>query len=112
MIKTKENSEHYFWGNRCESWVLNNDDQIVVKQELMPSGSSEQEHYHTLVQQFFFILKGEATFHLNGEVLTLDEQQGISVSPKVKHKICNNSETELEFLVISNGKPENNRVLV
>ena len=56
MIKTKENSEHYFWGEQCDSWVFHNNDNLVVKQEMMPPKTSEKLHFHKLAQQFFYIL--------------------------------------------------------
>jgi hypothetical protein len=40
---------------------------LSVKQERMPAGTSEALHYHEHAQQFFFILKGTATFEIDHE---------------------------------------------
>lgn len=64
MIKTKKNTEHYFWGENCDSWIFHNAENLVVKQEIMPPKTSEKLHFHELAQQFFYVLKGEATFYL------------------------------------------------
>jgi mannose-6-phosphate isomerase-like protein (cupin superfamily) len=61
----KQSAKHYFWGENCDSWVLADTDGLSVKQESMLSGTREKLHFHANAQQFFFILKGTATFYLN-----------------------------------------------
>lgn len=114
MIKTKvidkQNAQHYTWGAACDSWVLANSTGLSVKQEVMPSGSKEQLHFHHKAQQFFYILKGEATFYADNHKHILKPLQGISVSPMVKHFIANETDADIEFLVISQPTIGNDRV--
>ena len=110
MIKTKENSEHYFWGEQCDSWVFHNNDNLVVKQEMMPPKTSEKLHFHKLAQQFFYILKGIATFELNGKTIIVQENQGLHIKPNEKHRIFNKSNFDLEFIVISEPKSHGDRI--
>ena len=112
MIKTKANSEHYFLGEHCDSWVFHNNDNLVVKQEMMPPKTSEKLHFHKLAQQFFYILKGEATFYIEEEKFTVKSRGGIAIEPKKKHYFANESDENLEFLVISNPSTDEDRVLV
>ncbi len=58
----KQTAQHYQWGDNCESWVLVDTEGLSVKQETMPGGMKENLHFHVNAQQFFFILKGTATF--------------------------------------------------
>ncbi|WP_228413727.1 hypothetical protein [Chryseobacterium sp. CH21] len=53
MIHSKENSEHYIWGNQCDSWILKNTHNLSIKQEKVPAGTSEKLHYHKVAEQFF-----------------------------------------------------------
>jgi mannose-6-phosphate isomerase-like protein (cupin superfamily) len=62
MIQSKEDFEHYIWGNNCDSWVLLNSKNPSIKQEIMPPKTKEQLHFHKNAQQFFFILKGKQNF--------------------------------------------------
>lgn len=112
MIKTKKNTEHYFWGENCDSWVFHNAENLVIKQEIMPPKTSEKLHFHELAQQFFYVLKGEATFYIEEEKFTVKLGQGIAINPKMKHFIANESLGNLEFLVISNPGTDNDRILI
>lgn len=104
------NTVHYTWGADCDSWVLANSTGLSIKQETMPPGSKEQLHFHHNAQQFFYVLNGEATFYSDNHKFTLKAQQGISVEPKSKHYIANETSTDINFLVISQPAIGNDRV--
>ncbi|WP_223601503.1 cupin domain-containing protein [Chryseobacterium sp. GVT01B] len=110
MIYSKDNSEHYTWGNHCDSWILKNTQSLSVKQEKMPAGTSEKPHYHKVSEQFFYILKGEAVFYINEEKYPVKQGESISVAPESKHFISNESTEEIEFLVISNPPADHDRI--
>ncbi len=112
MIKSKQNTEHYIWGGNCDSWVLLDSQELSVKQEIMPPKSKEQLHFHKNAQQFFFILKGKATFIVEGETFEAAENSGFHIIPGKQHWIENLSDTDLEFLVISNPSTNNDRFAV
>lgn len=100
-IIDKKTAVHYQWGDKCDSWILVETENLSVKQESMPRGTREQLHFHTNVQQLFFILKGVATFYVNDAQKTVKEQQGLLIDKKSKHFIANETNEPLEFLVIS-----------
>jgi mannose-6-phosphate isomerase-like protein (cupin superfamily) len=108
-IIDKNNADHYLWGGYCDSWVLANTDGLSVKQESMPANTREKLHFHTYAQQFFFILKGTATFYIDEEKIIATEQKGILIQPQRKHFIANETEATLEFLVISQPTTNNDR---
>jgi mannose-6-phosphate isomerase-like protein (cupin superfamily) len=81
----KNTAEHYMWGNNCDNWVLIDTIGLSVKQESMPSGTREKLHLHKNAQQFFFVLKGTATFYLENNKIIVAEHKGILVRPKTKH---------------------------
>ncbi|MEN0051738.1 MAG: cupin domain-containing protein [Bacteroidota bacterium] len=101
MKKSKANSEHYNWGNKCSGWHLVQTPSLSIIEELMPPNTQEQLHYHEFAQQFFRILKGKATFVIENEVIEVEAGNGIHILPKVKHRIRNDQVENLEFLVIS-----------
>lgn len=112
MVKSKENTEHYFWGENCDSWVFHNHENLMIKNEMIPPKTSEKLHFHQFAQQFFYILKGEATFYIEEEKFMIKSGEGIAIEPKKKHYIANETSENLEFLVISNPSTDEDRVLV
>jgi mannose-6-phosphate isomerase-like protein (cupin superfamily) len=112
MIKLKQNTEHYIWGGNCDSWILLNSENLSIKQETMPPNSKEQLHFHKNAQQFFFILKGKAIFIVDEEVFEVVENSGFHITPNKNHLIKNQSDSDLEFLVISNPSTNNDRFAV
>jgi mannose-6-phosphate isomerase-like protein (cupin superfamily) len=109
-IKSTENSEHYIWGDNCDGWHLHKSDSLSIIQEKMPAHTSEGLHFHSIAQQFFFILKGTATFQIEGEVFEVNENAGLHILPHQKHRIFNHTELTLEFLVISEPKSHGDRI--
>jgi mannose-6-phosphate isomerase-like protein (cupin superfamily) len=112
MIIDKVNALHYLWGNNCDSWVLNDTPELSIKLESMPPGTKEMLHYHEKAQQFFFILKGTASFYSDDKKHILAPQQGITVLPDQKHFIANETDGVLEFLVISQPSTHNDRIIL
>jgi len=111
-IIDKQVAEHYFWGDNCESWILADAVGLSVKQERMPGKTREKLHFHTYARQFFFILKGSATFYLEENKIIVAEQKGILIQPKSKHFIANETTEQLEFLVISQPTTNNDRTTI
>ncbi|HZY36463.1 MAG TPA: cupin domain-containing protein [Mucilaginibacter sp.] len=110
MIRSTENAEHYTWGNNCDGWLLLRTDSLSVIQERMPPATAEQLHFHDRAQQVFYILSGFATFEIEGEAQTVLAGQSIHIQPKTRHRILNNGESDLHFLVISEPKTQGDRV--
>jgi mannose-6-phosphate isomerase-like protein (cupin superfamily) len=110
MTTSTDNAEHYIWGNQCDGWHLLKSDTLSVIQERMPPGTGEQLHYHERAQQVFYILTGTATFEVDGETKIVYERQSIQIPKNTKHRILNNSNADLHFLVISEPKSHGDRV--
>lgn len=105
-----ENAEHYLWGKACDGWHLVKNDKLSVIQERMPPGTFEARHFHSRTRQFFFILSGIAVIEAAGNRETLNAREGIEILPGVAHQIFNESDTDLEFLVISQPPSHGDRV--
>jgi mannose-6-phosphate isomerase-like protein (cupin superfamily) len=110
MLKNKSNAAHYQWGTGCDGWYLVQSNNLSIIEERMPPGTAEVEHYHEVAEQYFYILKGEATFELNTEVFVVGERSGFYVPPRAKHRIRNLAETDLEFIVISQPGTRGDRI--
>jgi mannose-6-phosphate isomerase-like protein (cupin superfamily) len=111
MINRK-NAEHYFWGKGCDGWHLVKNEELSVIQERMPPGTFEARHFHSRTRQFFFILSGVAVIETEGKKEILNAHEGIEISPGVMHQIFNESEEDVEFLVISQPPSQGDRVAV
>lgn len=106
----KENTKHYKWGNNCDSWIFHESQNLSVKYESMPPNTLEVLHYHNYAQQFFYILKGEATFKINNEITKVKPNEGLAVLSKEKHFIKNELSTNLDFLVISQPNADSDKI--
>jgi mannose-6-phosphate isomerase-like protein (cupin superfamily) len=110
-ILSKENSlDHYQWGEACDGWVLVDEDSLSVKLERMPPHTSEITHYHQKALQFFYILRGEATFEIENKQVTAKKGEGVHIRPGQKHRILNNAAENLEFILSSQPSTTGDRI--
>lgn len=100
----------YTWGDNCLAWDLIDGDDLSIKQELMPTGTAEQLHYHNKANQFFFILKGTATFEIDTVQTAVSEHQGIEIKAGQQHRIMNLGNADLEFILYSQPSTKNDRI--
>ena len=110
MVKNKNNSEYYNWGENCEGWRMSDGEALSVIRESMPPGTAETEHHHNKSRQFFFILKGMAELEIDGKIFSLGDGEGIEIPPKASHRIWNDSDDKVEFLVISSPTTKGDRI--
>jgi mannose-6-phosphate isomerase-like protein (cupin superfamily) len=101
---------HYQWGDACDGWTLLEEASLSVKLERMPPGTAEVTHYHERARQFFFILKGEAIFEIDDKTSTLKTGEGIHVRPGNRHRILNNAQEDLEFILSSQPSTTGDRI--
>lgn len=106
----KQIADHFTWGSGCDDWPLVDTDSLSVKQERMPAATTENLHFHSQARQFFYILKGVATFIIDNEKHIVASHQGIQVDPLSRHKISNETREDLEFLVISTPSTKTDRI--
>ena len=76
----------------------------------MPAGTSETKHYHEQAQQFFYILKGRATFEIERAAIEVKSGEGIHIEAGVQHRIINHQQEDLEFILCSQPSTEGDRI--
>ncbi len=103
------NAEHYTWGEGCDGWHLLQDPNLSVIRERIPVGKGEVLHFHSVAQQFFYILSGRASVDLEGLSVQLEPGEGLHVPAKKKHQFRNAGDTTVEFLVISSPTTRGDR---
>jgi mannose-6-phosphate isomerase-like protein (cupin superfamily) len=108
-VISKETAKHYVWGSQCDGWHLVHRDDLSIIHERMPPGTSEVRHFHHYAHQFFFVLRGTATLEIDGKREILQAQQGLEVPRNCLHQMLNESDHELEFLVISHPPSHGDR---
>jgi quercetin dioxygenase-like cupin family protein len=108
----KDTARHYLWGEGCDGWDLLMAEGLNIIQERMPPGTSEVRHYHQSARQFFFVLSGTVTVEINGQREVLQQHQGIEVLPGIPHQVFNESENDVEFLLIAHPPIRGDRVLL
>jgi mannose-6-phosphate isomerase-like protein (cupin superfamily)/N-acetylglutamate synthase-like GNAT family acetyltransferase len=110
MNSLKINPEHYFWGEQCEGWHLLKSKSLSVIEEKMPPYTREELHCHRYAQQLFYVLSGEANFEINGEIAIIHKGESILIKPKLLHRIFNNNNDELSFILISEPAVGDDRI--
>lgn len=106
---SKDNAEHYLWGDNCDGWYLLDRPDMLIIHEKMPSGTCEKRHFHSVSRQFFFVLQGVLTMELEGNKHEIKAQQGLEIPPGIKHQARNDSESSVEFIVISHPTTRGDR---
>jgi mannose-6-phosphate isomerase-like protein (cupin superfamily) len=110
-IVSKNNPlKHSQWSDNCDCWNLVDENALSVKLERMPPHTAEEKHFHEKSQQFFYILKGEAVFEIELESITVKQEQGIYIEPGKQHRIINENDEDLEFLLSSQPTIANDRI--
>jgi len=103
---------HYQWGDHCDGWNLADNPELSVKLERMPPHTAEQLHFHQRVRQFFFILKGVAVFETEEGRTEVKAQQGLEIRPQLRHRILNEGEEDLEFILCSQPSTAGDRITI
>lgn len=111
-IVDRTNAEHYRWGEVCDGWRYLDRPDISVIRERVPPGGAEVRHHHVNARQFFYVLSGRAALEVDGQTRHLCEGQGTEVPPGARHQFRNESEEDVEFLVISSPTTRGDRVEV
>lgn len=104
------NAEHYTWGGNCDGWFFLSSDTLSVIRERMPPHTREQSHYHRNAQQFFYVLSGEAVFEVGDDIVRVGAGEGLHIQKGTQHRIRNDSDDDLNFIVISEPKSHGDRV--
>ncbi len=94
-------AEHYAWGDGCDGWHLLRAADLSVIEERMPAGAKEERHRHWQVRQMFYVLEGELSMELEGEVVVLRKNEALEIAPGRAHQAMNRSGGEVRFLVVS-----------
>ncbi|SLN09538.1 Cupin domain protein [Roseovarius gaetbuli] len=100
----------YQWQGTCDGWPLVAQPGLSVTQERMPPGTSEERHFHARARQFFYVLSGVLCMEVDGAVFHLSAQDGMEIAPNTPHQARNDSESDVEFLVISAPGTQGDRV--
>lgn len=109
-VISRDNAQHYTWGNRCDGWFLVRTPDLNIIEEVMPPGTSEARHHHQRARQFFFVLEGELTMEIEHHVLTLHKGEGIEIEPGKAHQAMNQSASHVHFLVTSQPPSHGDRI--
>jgi mannose-6-phosphate isomerase-like protein (cupin superfamily) len=110
VVSALQPLKHYVWGEGCDGWNLVDTPELSVKQERMPPHTAEAGHYHRVARQFFFILEGTAVFETAGGRVEAAAREGLEIEPGLRHRILNESETDLVFVLCSQPSTAGDRV--
>ena len=104
-------AEHYVWGGTCDGWHLVRATALSVIEERMPPGAREVRHRHAHSRQFFYVLSGTLTMEVEGTTHQLGVRAGIELAPGTAHQAINDSDADVEFLVVSTPPSHGDRIV-
>ena len=107
----RTSSEHYVWGGTCDGWHLVRATALSVIEERMPPGAQEVRHRHAHARQFFYVLSGTLTLEVEGTRHLIGARTGLELPPGTAHQAINESEFDVEFLVVSTPPSHGDRIV-
>ncbi|MDB4886847.1 MAG: cupin [Gemmatimonadetes bacterium] len=105
-----ETTQPYQWGERCRGWHLMRAANLSIIEERMPAGTREVRHWHARAAQFFYVLSGTLTLEVEGTFHHLAPRTGIELPQGTAHQAINETDADVEFLVISNPPAQGDRI--
>jgi len=107
---SRTTADHYVWGGNCDGWHLVRATGLSVIEERMPPGTREVPHRHAHARQFFYVLSGTLTMDVEGTRHRLDARAGIELPPGAAHQALNESDADVEFIVVSTPPSHGDRI--
>lgn len=98
---SRNNAEHYTWGEGCDGYFLLKRAGVRVMEERMPRGTSEKAHRHERARQLFYVLEGELTMRFPGGDVRVATGSSLEIEPGAVHQARNDSGADVRFLVVS-----------
>jgi mannose-6-phosphate isomerase-like protein (cupin superfamily) len=108
-VISTQNAEHYTWAERCDGWHLLCSEELNVIQERMPPKTSEVAHFHIRSRQFFYVLSGTLSILVGDRLHTVSAEHGLEVAPKMTHRVFNDGDLDVRFIVISSPPSHGDR---
>lgn len=103
-------ADHYVWGGTSDGWHLVRATALSVIEERMPPGAHEVRHRHAHSRQFFYVLSGTLTMEVEGTRHRLDARTGLELPPGTAHQAINETDADVEFLVVSTPPSHGDRI--
>jgi uncharacterized cupin superfamily protein len=100
----------YRWGDGCDGWHLMRAAGLSIIEERMPPGRREMRHWHARAAQFFYVLTGTLTLEVEGAVHRLPARTGIELPQGTAHQAINETDADVEFLVVSTPPSQGDRI--
>ncbi|WP_187429566.1 hypothetical protein ROLI_040450 [Roseobacter fucihabitans] len=109
-VLNRQSAPHYTWGEVCEGWRLMGTLGLSVIEERMPPNAEEVRHFHQEAHQLFYVIEGELSMEVEGEMHRLTPNDALPVLPQQAHQARNDSQSDVRFLVISAPGADGDRV--
>lgn len=98
---SRENAEHYTWGDHCDGYFLLKRTEMHLIEERMPPGTTEVAHWHERARQLFYVLEGELTMRFENGDVRVSRGTVLEIEPGKIHQARNESASDVRFLVVS-----------
>lgn len=106
-----DNSKPMLWGNNCHVHELANTSHLRILHEIIPPGNQDKMHYHSLSDQFLYLLSGTIKIKLINDTIHLKPYQGVMIPAEVAHYVDNNGTEDAILMTIASPGIIDDRVL-
>jgi mannose-6-phosphate isomerase-like protein (cupin superfamily) len=107
---SRSTADHYVWGGTSDGWHLVRATALSVIEERMPPGAHEVRHRHAHSRQFFYVLAGTLTMDVEGTRHHLEARTGLELPPGTAHQAINETDADVDFLVVSTPPSHGDRI--
>lgn len=107
-----QHSDQVVWGNNCNVYNLVDTNKFHIIHENIPPGNKDIMHYHSISDQFLYLLFGKLKVQLRNDIIYLKQYQGIMIPAKCAHYVENDENETAVLLTISAPGETDDRVLV
>ena len=101
MTLTNARQLETFKSGECDVLMLLKEPGLSLRLEQLQPGHAEMKHTHHKASQFFYVMEGRAYVEMGAENIALEKSQGLSIPPNTPHRIINQDNSTLKFLVVT-----------
>lgn len=84
---------------------------MIVHGQYVDDSFSEKLHYHTISNEYFYVLKGQMEFLVDNNKINLKQNECLETCPLEKHKILS-IEKNTEYVVVRINNPDDKKIIL
>lgn len=84
---------------------------MIVHGQYVDESFSEKLHYHTLSNEYFYVVKGNMQFLIDDKIINIKKNECLETSALEKHKILS-IDKNTEYIVVRVNNPDDQKIVL